>query len=63
MQEDWIVEVSHIYREANKCADALANIGCSVDFNSVFYDNCPSRIMDNYNFDVLGNSTPKLICP
>jgi hypothetical protein len=26
---DWIVEISHEYHEANKCADVLANIGCS----------------------------------
>jgi hypothetical protein len=23
---DWTVEISHTYREANKCADALANL-------------------------------------
>jgi ribonuclease HI len=61
MQHDWIIEISHIYREANKCADALANFGCTLDFNSVFYDSCPTHIMDMYNFDVLGHSTPRLI--
>jgi hypothetical protein len=25
-----------VYREANKCADTLANIGCSLNFNCVF---------------------------
>jgi ribonuclease HI len=61
MQHDWIIEISHIYREANKCADALANFGCTLDFNSVFYDSCPTHIMDMYNFDILGHSTPRLI--
>jgi hypothetical protein len=39
---DWIVEISHEYREANKCADALANIGCSLDRDVVFFCGMPS---------------------
>ncbi|MCI50045.1 hypothetical protein A2U01_0071289, partial [Trifolium medium] len=31
MEQDWIVKVSHEYREANKVADSLANIGCSIE--------------------------------
>ena len=29
-QEGWEVRISHCYREANKVADALANIGCTL---------------------------------
>ncbi|PNX90804.1 ethylene responsive transcription factor 1b [Trifolium pratense] len=35
LEIDWEVEVSHVYREANKCADALANIGCSLDYETL----------------------------
>jgi 3-mercaptopyruvate sulfurtransferase SseA len=35
---DWTIEISHTYREANKCADAMANLGCSLDYDIVFYD-------------------------
>ena len=27
---DWEIVVKHSYREANQCADALANFGCSL---------------------------------
>ncbi|MCI08973.1 ribonuclease H protein, partial [Trifolium medium] len=30
IQLDWEVVVHHAYRESNKCADALANIGCAM---------------------------------
>jgi ribonuclease HI len=33
---DWTVEIAHTYREANKCADALANLGCSLDYDLFF---------------------------
>jgi ribonuclease HI len=37
LEKDWSVDISHIYREANQCADALANIECSHEFNFGFY--------------------------
>ncbi|PNX67080.1 ethylene responsive transcription factor 1b, partial [Trifolium pratense] len=30
LQFDWEVKIRHTYREANLCADALANIGCGL---------------------------------
>jgi ribonuclease HI len=62
MAKDWRVEVSHIYREANKCADAMANIGCLQDFHFEFYDCCPVPVRDVYNLDMMGNTTPRLVC-
>ncbi|PNX77836.1 ethylene responsive transcription factor 1b, partial [Trifolium pratense] len=38
---EWEVEVNHSYRESNKCADALANIGCTIDSHITYYDSCP----------------------
>jgi len=35
---DCEVVVNHIYREANHCADALGNIGGSLDANLVLFD-------------------------
>ncbi|GAU34393.1 hypothetical protein TSUD_217330 [Trifolium subterraneum] len=61
LEMDWLVEINHTYREANMCADALTNIGCSFDFNIVFYDSVPSQLRDIYQFDLLGNTTPRLI--
>jgi hypothetical protein len=55
------LEVSHIYREANKCADALANIGCSLDYETLYYDVCPAQLSDLVAADSMGISTPRLI--
>jgi ribonuclease HI len=58
---DWEVVISHTYREANKCADALANYGCSMDSGIIYFDRCPSSISNLLLFDVLGNTTPRVI--
>jgi ribonuclease HI len=62
LEKDWKVEISHVYREANNCADALANIGCSHVFNFEFYDCCPSSLSDVFNLDMRGNTTSRLVC-
>jgi ribonuclease HI len=61
MDVDWSVEVSHSHREANKCADVMANIGCSLNYDVVFYDNCPSQLAEIYAADLMGITTPRLI--
>jgi ribonuclease HI len=61
MDVDWSVEVSHSHREANKCADVMANIGCSLNYDVVFYDNCASQLAEIYAADLMGITTPRLI--
>jgi ribonuclease HI len=58
---DWEVHISHSYREANQCADALANMGCELNCSIVYFDVCPSRIKHLFVSDSLGHSTPGLI--
>jgi ribonuclease HI len=58
---DWCVEISHSYREANKCADALANIGCSLNHEILVFDDCPSHIRDIYRDDRMGVSILRMI--
>jgi ribonuclease HI len=44
MDRDWEVEVSHIYREANKWADTLAKVGCNLDLEYLelqIFEICP----------------------
>ncbi|PNX57174.1 ethylene responsive transcription factor 1b [Trifolium pratense] len=36
----WEIKVCHSYREANACADALANMGCEHDHGLQIYDQC-----------------------
>jgi hypothetical protein len=58
---DWEVHISYSCREANQCADALANMGCELNCNIVYLDVCPSRIRHLFVSDNLGHSTPCLI--
>jgi ribonuclease HI len=58
---DWEVKVSHSYREANTCADALANMGCDHDQGLRVYDLCPTGLSSLLLDDVMGISTPRVI--
>ncbi|PNY00696.1 ribonuclease H [Trifolium pratense] len=58
---DWEVSIVHAYRESNQCADALVNIGCTLDKEIIVYDDCPSEIKDLLLADVLGITTPRLL--
>jgi hypothetical protein len=53
--------VIHEYREANKCADALANIGCNLDHEVIFYDVSPVEVKEILLADEMGIVTPRLI--
>jgi hypothetical protein len=44
LELDWKVEVSHTYRETNRCANALTNIGCSADYETLMDDVCPFHL-------------------
>ncbi|CAI0374831.1 unnamed protein product [Linum tenue] len=33
ISREWEVDIKHIYREGNKCADFLANLGHTLDIN------------------------------
>jgi hypothetical protein len=50
-----------MFIEKQTCADALANIGCSLDHNVIFYDTCPDIISDIMLVDLMGITTPRMI--
>jgi ribonuclease HI len=58
---DWEVVVHHSYREANFCADALANHGCLMEHGSVFFTACSSKFSHLMLADVMGIVTPRLV--
>ena len=42
---DWQVQVSHVYKEGNMCADALANLAYQMqESDSVVFELAPSSI-------------------
>jgi hypothetical protein len=61
LDEEWEVKISHLYREANRSADALASMGCTLNFNIVYFETCPINIRELIHADVLGIGTPHLI--
>ncbi|CAJ2646335.1 unnamed protein product [Trifolium pratense] len=58
---DWEVRVHHAYRETNKCADALASIGCSMRAGSSFYNCCPAQLSSLLLADLMGITSPRLV--
>ncbi|PNY00778.1 ribonuclease H [Trifolium pratense] len=61
LELDWEVVINHAYREANKCADVLANVGCTIDATMVYYETCPKECHNVMLADVLGIATPRFI--
>ncbi|PNY06731.1 ethylene responsive transcription factor 1b, partial [Trifolium pratense] len=47
------------YREANACADALANIGCDHGPGRRLYDSCPSRMSLLPLANIMGITIPR----
>ncbi|MCH81999.1 putative non-LTR retroelement reverse transcriptase, partial [Trifolium medium] len=61
MELDWEVVMHHAYRESNKCADALANLGCDMESTSFVYENCPSYLSELFLADLVWINTPRVI--
>nr|KYP32512.1 hypothetical protein KK1_046788 [Cajanus cajan] len=53
--------VKHVYREARKCADSLANMACYKGNNLVISESPPLHISHLLLIDVLGVCTPRLV--
>ncbi|CAN1807593.1 Putative ribonuclease H protein At1g65750 [Linum perenne] len=61
LSKEWEVQIFHVYREANKVADMLADHGHSLSFGYVV--NCvysPEIDREIWN-DFIGASTPRLV--
>jgi len=61
LEMDWEVTVCHSYHEANKCVDALANMGCDGGEFLIIYEHCPTHVRHLLLADIVGVSTPRLI--
>jgi hypothetical protein len=57
----WEVRIILLFREVNKCADMLANMG-SEGINGIeFFENPPTRVTQVVDGDIMGVSFPCLI--
>lgn len=41
MRSSWQIDIIHVYREANRCADALANLRTTLDVSITMFVDCP----------------------
>jgi hypothetical protein len=53
------VRIIHVFREANRCADMLANMGCSNTTGSiVYFEHPPAEVIQIVDDDYRGVSFP-----
>lgn len=57
---NWYVLISHCYKEANKCVDALASIGCNHVAILDLFEQTPTSVSSLWLADVLEVPTPQL---
>ncbi|KAG7557811.1 Reverse transcriptase domain [Arabidopsis suecica] len=58
---DWLVRVTHVYREANRLADGLANYAFTLELGFLYLDSCPDVIHDVLLEDVHGTELPRYV--
>ncbi|KAJ8758607.1 hypothetical protein K2173_000328 [Erythroxylum novogranatense] len=61
LRRDWQVEMQHIYREANQCADRLANIALGYPLGVHCLHTCPRELEYMILGDVIGANVPRLV--
>lgn len=57
----WEVKFLKIYREANRCVDAIASLACSQKGSLIFLEHFPSSIEQLRPSDRLGIVSPRYI--
>ncbi|KAJ8444214.1 hypothetical protein Cgig2_028095 [Carnegiea gigantea] len=57
----WEVQVTHCYREANKVADTLANVGVTLNCNFIVYTHPPRELDSLLYADKIGTKFPRMI--
>ena len=55
------MELSHIYREANRCIDGLAKLGHRLPLGISFFDRLPACISLDFLADCVGHSSTRMI--
>lgn len=61
LEVEWEIKICHLYREANLCEDALANMSFDSEDTLQVFELCPSQISHLISVDVIGVSTPRLV--
>ncbi|KAG7558925.1 Ribonuclease H-like superfamily [Arabidopsis thaliana x Arabidopsis arenosa] len=61
ISRDWLVRVTHVYREANRLADGLANYAFSLSLGFQHLNVCPEDVVPVLLDDVNGVTRPRLV--
>ncbi|KAL0700346.1 hypothetical protein Bca4012_056468 [Brassica carinata] len=59
LTRDWLVRFVHVYREANRVADGLANLAFSLPFGFHSFDVVPQEVVVLLHEDVVGPPKPR----
>ncbi|XP_050216415.1 uncharacterized protein LOC126667478 [Mercurialis annua] len=60
LKRNWHIQVCHIYREGNRCADRLANIGFSHPLGLALHENQVDDVSSILVDDIAGVSLPRM---
>lgn len=58
---DWDIEVRHVFREDNYCADAHAKRGMELPEDYCFFDSCPPWMRHLVDADLLGTPVSRFV--
>ncbi|PNY17996.1 ribonuclease H [Trifolium pratense] len=58
---NWNVRISHTCREANRCADVLANMWCIAQHGLHVFDIPPPKVVSVLDNDLRGVSLPRIV--
>jgi len=61
LELNWEVRICHIFREANFCADTLANLACDGGSSLIIYEQCLVQMRLCVLADYVGLATSHLI--
>jgi hypothetical protein len=61
LNEPWEIRIIHVFREANRCADVLANMDSEGVSGIEFFTSPPARARQFVEDDIKGVSFPRLI--
>ncbi|XP_074266442.1 uncharacterized protein LOC141589715 [Silene latifolia] len=59
--EGWTVKIDHVFREANRAADCLANAGVNSSISVTYFDAPPDGLRNIIREDVLGVVIPRIV--
>ena len=61
MHKDWVIEVSHSFRERNRCVDWLANASFNLQFDTHIWSSPSEGLQQILRDDGVGAALPHLV--